>query len=157
MPILSILAAAVTIAQASASTVDDLGWMAGYWLSCGPQGEVAETWTDPRGGQMVGHSLTLTPRGRVDFEMLRIAMVDGVVAYHAQPRGQAPTVFKLVEGDGDHVVFQNLENDFPQRIRYRRQGADLMIARIEGAVDGREQSMEWRFDRRSLNARCPTA
>lgn len=148
---------AALLQTAAPPSVDDLGWMSGYWLSCGPQGEVAETWTDPRGGQMIGHGVTLTPRGRTDFEMLRIAPADGVAAYHAQPRGQAPTVFKAIEADGDHVVFQNLENDFPQRIIYRRQGADIMTARIEGAIDGREQSMEWRFDRRELNARCPTA
>lgn len=135
--------------------VDDLGWMAGYWLSCGPQGEVAETWTDPRGGVMVGHSVTLSPRGRADFEMLRVAAVDGVPAYLAQPRGRPATVFKAIEADGDHVVFQNLENDFPQRIIYRREGIDVMTARIEGPIDGQPQSMEWRFDRRALNARCP--
>lgn len=142
--------------QSAHPTVDELGWMAGYWLSCGPQGEVAETWTDPRGGQMVGHSVTLTPRGRSAFEMLRIAPVDGVAAYHAQPGGRAATVFKAAEADGDHVVFQNLEHDFPQRIIYRRQGADVMIARIEGPMNGQEQGMEWRFERRELNGRCAT-
>lgn len=150
-----IAALIAALLQAAPPAVDDLGWMAGYWLSCGPQGETAETWTDPRGGQMVGHSVTLTPRGRTDFEMLRIAPVDGVAAYHAQPRGRAATVFKAVEADGDHVVFQNLENDFPQRIIYRRQGADVMTARIEGPINGQEQSLEWRFDRRELNTRCP--
>ena len=150
-----IAALIAALLQAAPPAVDDLGWMAGYWLSCGPQGETAETWTDPRGGQMVGHSVTLTPRGRTDFEMLRIAPVDGVAAYHAQPRGRTATVFKAVEADGDHVVFQNLENDFPQRIIYRRQGADVMTARIEGPINGQEQSLEWRFDRRELNSRCP--
>lgn len=143
--------------QSAQPTVDDLGWMAGYWLSCGPQGEVAETWTDPRGGVMVGHSVTLSPRGRTDFEMLRVAAVDGVPAYLAQPRGAPATVFKAVESDGEHVVFENRENDFPQRIIYRRAGADVMIARIEGPMNGQEQGMEWRFDRRELNTRCPAA
>ena len=152
-----IAALSVAFLQTAAPAVDDLGWMAGYWLSCGPQGEVAETWTDPRGGVMVGHSVTLSPRGRADFEMLRVAAVDGVPAYHAQPRGRPATVFKAVEADGDHVVFQNLENDFPQRILYRREGADVMIARIEGPMNGQEQGMEWRFDRRALNSRCPAA
>ena len=104
---------------------------------------------------MVGHSVSVTPRGRVEFEMLRIAAVDGVAAYHAQPGGRPATVFKAVEADDQHVVFQNLENDFPQRIIYRREGADVMIARIEGPMNGQEQGMEWRFDRRDLNTRCP--
>lgn len=151
--LLAALSAAVL--QTAPSPVNDFGWIAGYWLSCGPQGEVAETWADPRGGQMIGHSVTLSPRGRIAFEMLRIAPVDGVAAYHAQPGGRPATVFKAVEVDGDHVVFQNLEHDFPQRVIYRRQGADGMTARIEGPINGELRAMEWRFDRRELNARCP--
>lgn len=151
------IAAVLTAAllQAAPSPVNDLGWIAGYWLSCGPQGEVAETWTDPRGGQMIGHSVTLSPRGRSSFEMLRIAPVEGVAAYYAQPGGRPATVFKAVEADGDHVVFQNLEHDFPQRIIYRRDGDRALIARIEGPMNGQEQGMEWRFEKRELNARCP--
>jgi len=43
----------------SAPQVADLSWMAGYWLECSPRGEATETWTDDRGGVMLGLSKSI--------------------------------------------------------------------------------------------------
>ncbi|MBU1348352.1 MAG: hypothetical protein KKA16_15535 [Alphaproteobacteria bacterium] len=133
----------------------DLSWMAGYWLDCSQGREASETWTDPRGGVLVGAAVTLTARGAM-FEYARIAPVDGLTAYVAQPGGAAPTAFPVLEAAGTRVVFQNLDNDFPQRVIYERTG-DVLTARIEGHMGDREQAMDWRFDKTELNTRCPTA
>ena len=132
----------------------DLSWMAGYWLDCSRGREVSETWSDPRGGLLVGANVTVS-NGRAGFEFARIAPIDGVLAYAAQPQGAAPTVFALLDASDRRVVFQNPENDFPQRIIYRRDG-DVLTARIEGRMGDRDQSMDWRFDKAELNTRCPT-
>lgn len=143
-----LLAAAMT-----GPTAQDLSWMSGYWLSCDDGREVSETWSDPRGDLMVGHGVTLA-RGRASFEGLRIAPHDGGLAYMAQPDGAPATAFPAVEVGPGRAVFENADHDFPQRIAYVREG-DVLVARIEGAVDGRTRSMEWRFRRAELNARCP--
>lgn len=132
----------------------DLSWMAGYWLDCSRGREVSETWTDPRAGMLVGANVTMR-NGRAGLEFARIAPVDGVLAYAAQPDGAPPTVFALLETSDRRVVFQNPENDFPQRIIYQREG-DVLTARIEGRMGDREQSLDWRFDKTELNTRCPT-
>jgi hypothetical protein len=54
-----------------AATAPDLGWLAGYWLSCEAGGEVSETWSDPRGGLLLGTSLTLS-KGKLSYEQMRI-------------------------------------------------------------------------------------
>ena len=46
--------------------------MAGYWLDCSQGREASETWTDPRGGILVGAATTMS-RGRASFEFARIA------------------------------------------------------------------------------------
>lgn len=149
----AILAAA---ALQSPGTVDDLSWMAGYWLDCSEGREVSETWNDPRGGLMVGHAVTLE-NGRPSFEQALVGPTrDGGVAYYAQPGGRPPTVFVLVESGPGRAVFANPDNDFPTRIVYAREG-EAMTARIEGQMDGRAAAMEWRFRRAELNARCPAA
>lgn len=141
------------IAALADPTAADLSWMSGYWLSCADGEEVSETWSDPRGGVMVAHGMTLT-RGRASFEMLRVGPHEGGIAYFAQPGGRAPTVFAASEVGPDWVVFANPENDFPQRIVYARTG-DVMTARIEGQMNGQAGAMEWRYERAELNARCP--
>ena len=47
-----------------------------------------------------------------------------------------------VEASDGHVAFENKDHDFSQRIIYRRQ-KDLLTARIEGVIKGKEESMEW--------------
>jgi hypothetical protein len=136
------------LALLGAQDQPDLSWMAGYWLDCS-RGEVSETWSDPRGGLMVGHNLT-TRAGRTGFEVSRIAPHDGGLAYFAQPEGAPATAFPLKESAPRRAVFENLENDFPHRIIYAREG-EVMTARIEGGGP----TIDWRFQRAELNARCP--
>lgn len=131
----------------------DLSWMAGYWLACADGREVSETWSDPRGGLMVGHTLTLDD-GRASFESSRIGDGPEGFAYVAQPGGAPPTIFPFVEGGPTRAVFANARNDFPTRIVYGREG-DVLTARIEGEIDGERRSMEWVFRAAPLNTRCP--
>lgn len=148
--------AAVAVAAFSAPSADpDLSWIAGYWLDCSDGREASETWSDPRGGLMVGHAVTLSPSGRVSFEMARIGPAPQGLAYVAQPGGAAPTVFLLAESGPGSAVFVNETNDFPTRITYARDG-DVLTARIEGTIDGQARAMGWSFRAAELNARCPT-
>ena len=148
----ALMAAALMQAPTSAP---DLSWMAGYWLDCSGGREASETWSDPRAGLLVGHTVTVR-NGRSGFEFARIApLQDGVLAYVAQPGGAAPTPFRLIESGPQRVVFANPANDFPHRILYQRTG-DVLAARIEGADDDETRSAEWTFNKAQLNARCPT-
>jgi hypothetical protein len=66
------------------------------------------------------------------------------------PGGRSPaTPFTLKTMARERVVFENAAHDFPQRIIYWRDG-DTLRARIEGAVDGKSRSMEWRWTRSAL-------
>lgn len=134
----------------------DVSWMAGYWLDCSNGREASETWSDPRAGLMVGHAVTVSRNGRPSFEVSSIGMTPQGLAYIAQPGGAPPTIFILTENAGSRAVFSNPDNDFPQRVIYWREG-DVLNARIEGDINGEAQSMDWRFDKAELNARCPTA
>jgi hypothetical protein len=149
---MSILAALAAAALLNPTAVD-LSWMSGYWLTCEDGQEVSETWSDPRGGLMAGHGVTLA-RGRASFEMFRIASYEGGVAYFAQPGGRPPVIFPATEVTPTRAVFVNPGNDFPQRITYTLEG-DRLTARIDGQMNGQPQGMEWRYRKAELNARCP--
>ncbi len=142
--------AALIVPQAT----PDLSWMSGYWLDCSDGREASETWSDPRAGLMVGSAVTVSRNGRPSFEVSHIGMTPQGFAYVAQPGGAPPTAFVLTESTDARAVFSNPENDFPQRVIYWREG-ETLHARIEGDINGQAQSMEWRFDRAELNARCP--
>lgn len=147
---IGILMATTLVAAADAP---DLTWLAGYWLNCDRGREVSETWSQPTGTVQLGHNLTRGP-GASAWEMLRIETLDGRLVYRAQPGGRPATDFNMIRSGAREVVFENRQNDFPQRIIYRRRGA-VLTARIEGVSGGREESFEWAFQSAPLNSHCP--
>ncbi|QTC90677.1 DUF6265 family protein [Brevundimonas goettingensis] len=159
--ILSTFAAALVL-QSTPVTADQLSWMSGYWLSCDGGREVSETWSDARGGLMLGTALTLEGGKLTGFETSRISPqtpAGGNVSYFAGVNGAPPVAFAAREASGTRVVFENAGHDFPQRVIYERVG-DVLNARIEGHMDDRDQSpiqsMSWSYRKADLNTRCPT-
>jgi hypothetical protein len=124
--------------------------MAGYWLSCEEGRETAENWIGAGTGVLLGTNLS----GGV-FEFLRIADNGaGGLSYFSMPNGRSPaTAFAMTANADQRAVFENPAHDFPQRIIYERDG-DVMVARIEGPMNGRVESMQWRFERAAPDARC---
>ena len=114
-------------------TVDDLAWMTGHWSD----GKVEEIWIAPKGNLMLGMARTVRANGKASFEFLRIAKTEDGIAYIAQPGGQPPTSFKLVESKPGRVVFANPEHDFPKRIVYELRDGKL-CARTDDGKDGEE-------------------
>ncbi len=142
---MSLFLAAMLALQAPA-TVSDFGWMAGSWVSEADGRWTEESWTAPRGGLMLGVSRSGRGETVREFEFIRLqAGADGVPVYWASPGGRPPIAFRLVAHDGASATFENPVHDFPQRIRYVREG-DAMTATIS-ALDG-SNAMSWRFRRR---------
>lgn len=122
------------------------GFLAGNWTEKTDRGETQEMWTAPRGDMMAAVNSSL--RGtRAGFEFLRIVKRDGKLIYLASPGGRTPpTEFPLKENGENRLVFENPTHDFPTRVIYALQG-DVLLARIEGTMGGKERAMEWRFKR----------
>ena len=118
------------------------GWMAGCWIQEKGDRWTEECWTAPRGGRMMGSSL----RGRGDktaqWEQVRIELSEGGMAYIASPGGGAPTTFKWEASKDSGLTFLNAAHDYPQRIRYWREG-EMLMAEISLA-DG-SKPMRWAY------------
>ncbi len=126
-------------------------WMAGCWITeadaSGARSE--ECWTVPRGEMMLGSGHHFNGARTLSFEHMRIERVDGALVFVALPGGETPTRFAgqpsaANDGQGDSVLFVNVDNGYPQRIRYWRDGEQL-LAEIS-FLDGRER-VRWRFRR----------
>jgi hypothetical protein len=141
------LAAPAAHAQQAPATAGRLGWLAGCWEARSGPRVVEEQWMRPRGGTLLGMSRTVAADGAVAHELMRIAERGGVLVFQAHPSGQAPAEFPAVEAGADHVVFANPAHDFPQRIIYRRAGADSLAARVEGERNGTTRGLDFRYAR----------
>ena len=147
------LHAAQSSVENSSGTVADLAWLEGHWTGSDGPLQMEEIWTSADGGALVGLHKDVSARGgaprMVSFEFLRIETGSDGVAYVAQPGGQPPTRFALVERGPRRAVFANPAHDFPQRILYWLDEAGALHARVEGPKEGKTVGQEWTWTKRA--------
>ncbi len=144
----TLLLAACASAQAQADPFAPIAWLAGCWTQQGREAGSVEQWMAPAGGVMLGMARTLKGGRVVEFEFLQIrAGADGKLSYIAQPQGRPPTEFKLLRQGEAEALFENSTHDFPQRVGYRREAADRLVARIEGTMNGKERGIDFPMQR----------
>lgn len=147
LPLVTALAVLATVARPSGDTagndVDRLRWMAGCWELAARGRVTHEQWMAPAGGMMLGMSRTVVRDSVREYEHLRIETRAGVATYIAHPSGQATTAFAATHVSDSSVTFANPTHDFPQRIMYRRVGADSLVARIEGDRGGSVRGIDF--------------
>jgi hypothetical protein len=122
-------------------------FLAGSWGEKKENIETDEMWLAPKGGMMLGVNRTVLTGKKSAFEFMRIEDREGRPVYLASPEGKPPVEFKATESSATRLVFENPAHDYPQRVIYWREGPDVLMARIEGRVGGRELSQQWRFVR----------
>lgn len=156
----TLIAAALAVAgfAVSAAHEDEHGspfvqvsFLTGDWIQSEGGKTVEEHWAGPAGGVMAGSTITYadgdaTGAGTT-IEFMSIVQQDGRAVFVARLGDQPPVAFPLKESDNGYLVFENPAHDFPQRIIYTYGGDDTLDARIEGVIDGKAQSMEWRYTR----------
>jgi hypothetical protein len=127
--------------------VTQLTWLAGCWEQAAGPRLVEEQWTRPRAGLMLGSGRTVRADTLVEFEQTRIFERGGRLVYGANPSGQAPAEFESIELSDSSVTFENPAHDFPQRVMYRRRGADSLIGRVEGSRGGKVRGVDFPYAR----------
>lgn len=137
--------------QPAQSRIESLAWLSGCWERRGQRGVTEEQWARPAGGTMIGFSRTVRRvadrDSTAEYEFLRVFVRDGKLVYAALPSGQRYTEFTETSATDSAVVFENPRHDFPQRVTYTRRGADSVVARIDGSVQGRVRAIDFPYVR----------
>jgi hypothetical protein len=138
------LAMLMTAQSAPEARVGDLAWMSGRWQTA--DGATEEDWTAPRAGIMLGVGRTVRDGVLREYEFLRLQDgADGVPIYWGSPNGVTPVGFRLTAAGPSSATFDNPGHDYPQRIRYRRDG-EALVATISAIDDSHATS--WVYHRR---------
>ena len=102
-------------------------WLAGTWVMERGADWADALWMGPRGDAMLGLTRAGFGPDVQAWDLLRIVRRSGSLVLVIQPKGGAVTEFPLAFASADAIEFANAENEFPQRIRYAREGQLLMI------------------------------
>ncbi len=140
-------------AQASANplSLEALAWLAGCWEGKVNQRDFREEWLPLRGEIMVGASQTAMLGKTLAWEFLRLEPRADGIYYIPMPSGRKETLFKLTstktEADDEIFTFENVTNEFPQRIIYRRATAGQLFAHVGGQVNGEAKEVIYPYHR----------
>lgn len=119
------------VAAPVATSDHPLGWISGCWENA--EGNYREVWSAPDHGYLFGYAMSLKGETVTFFEQSRIDP-GKAFTFNAYPGGKGPFPFTEIERGENFIVFADASHDYPQRIRYARQG-DRMTAEIS-LIDG---------------------
>jgi hypothetical protein len=142
-------------AALQAAGIDRLVWLHGCWQASSAQRTVEEQWMAPRGRSMLGMSRTVSNGALVEYELVVVREQGTGFAYEAHPSGQPSATFLSREVGESTIVFENAEHDFPQRVGYRRDGSDALLAWVEGTVNGKPRRIEFPYRRVACGSARP--
>ena len=121
-----LLAVAPVTAVAGEEARDLPIWMTGAWAHAEGAKWADEFWTPPRAGIMIGASRAGEGEKLKFWEHMRIVReADGKLAFWAIAGMQQPVRFAEARKTASEIVFENPAHDYPQRIRYWREGKEL--------------------------------
>ncbi|RYD47421.1 MAG: hypothetical protein EOP60_17500 [Sphingomonadales bacterium] len=142
------LAALTAAAPASAQKLPD--WLLGSWCTDPDTAGRAtcETWVrDKDRDVLIGRSEAGVLGGPAQLlERMRIAAEGGRLVFHADPTGQEGGDFIAATGQPARSLrFENAAHDYPQVVRYWRDGATL---RAEISLADGSKARNWTFRRK---------
>jgi hypothetical protein len=127
-------------------------WMAGCWEQVAQKRSTVECWSVRDGSTIVGESISKRGGEVIEREAMQIIHSETDdpaipwMIFRPMPAGQKATEFHWVPSAEEGLTFLNAEHDYPQRIRYWREG-QILVAEI-AAADG-SKTRRWRYSRRS--------
>lgn len=119
-------------------------WLEGCWQMQAGERWADECWMAPRGGVMLGVGRSGSGDEPTGWEAMQITLEPAAIreqatptmTFWAAPNGTGRTPFAWTPSELPGVTFVNSGNDYPQRVRYWRDG-DMLKAEISLADGSR--------------------
>lgn len=131
--------------------LEKAAWLLSTWRQPGAEGMLWEIWQKESDTIYTGIGLLVNANGDTLFsEKLRLADRQDTLWYLPTVSNQnagKEVAFKEIALSDTEIVFENPLHDFPQRIVYRKAGADSLQASIEGVQDGKPRKEAFSFKR----------
>lgn len=125
-------------------------WLIGTWENKTSRGSMYETWRKVSENELAGKSYIIKERDTIVFENIRIVQEKEGLYYIPTVKNQndgLPVRFAAKTIAETHMVFENLQHDFPQTISYRKISSDSLVAEISGTKGGQQRKQAFMMSR----------
>ncbi len=128
------------------ANITQFKWLEGRWEGMEGDMKTFEDWQPIKGNTIQGIGGVTAGNDTMFSEKIKIEIIDGEFYYVAAvPGNPTPVSFKLIKSENNSTTFENLKNDFPQRVIYTHNADGSLYARIEGRRGGGDSKQEFNF------------
>lgn len=110
-------------------------WLIGNWQSKTDFGILSENWKKVNDSTFKAESLFIKDKDTLHEENIILQQKAEILTYITTIKGQnndKPIHFQLKEDTENELIFENLQNDYPQKIRYKKGTNNSLITEISG-------------------------
>ena len=133
------------------ANLEKANWFIGEWGSKSAEGELTERWNKENDSVYHGESyFVVGSKDTVFAEHVRLEEANGKLAYTVTVPGQnneKPVRFEMTSGNGNQIIFENPQHDYPNKIIYNKIGNDSLVAEISGIQKGKPASEKFAMKR----------
>ena len=121
-------------------------WMIGNWKYKTATGTLTENWTKGNDSTLLGTSFYIQDKDTIHHETIVLQQNGDNLTYTATIKGQhndQPVIFTLNNATEKTMVFENLKNDYPQKITYTQIDSNNIVAKISGKLQGKPSTEQF--------------
>jgi hypothetical protein len=131
----------------SRKNFEKLYWLEGNWKGKMNNGIYYESWKKESPDMLSGTSFYIEGQDTIMSEKANIKRGFTGVFYNVKVGNEEEFDFQLVEITDALSIYENQLHDFPQRIIYIKKNNDNLLVRIEGTMQQKNVSKEFRLQR----------
>jgi len=123
-------------------------WLIGDWKNQSEEGILNETWSKPNDSTLVAGSFFIKEKDTLHFENIALKEKEGELIYETIIKGQnndKPILFPLLSETENELVFENLKNDYPQKIKYQHNSKTAITISISGNLAKKAVSEQFKM------------
>lgn len=135
LSILLIASACQKNATAEKDLIKKADWLIGNWENKTNIGTLSENWEKVNDSTFKAKSLFIKDKDTIHNESIILQQKGETLTYTTTIQGQnddKPIRFQLKEEVENQLLFENLKNDYPQKISYKKTANTSLVTQISG-------------------------
>ncbi len=146
LSILLIASACQKSNNAEKDLIKKADWLIGKWHNKTNLGTLSENWEKVNDSTFKAKSLFIKDKDTIHNESIVLQQKGETLTYTTTIKGQnddKPIRFQLKDDIETELIFENLKNDYPQKISYKKAANNSLVTQISGIQFGKPSSEKY--------------